>query len=83
MYDLTGIEDALQEAFGQIEMVGSGDVNKNRPHHQIKVAVTTTETTTSKCSLLTTYNKANHEREDSYLWAQEFGALSDLKVWEA
>ncbi len=84
MYDPTGIEEALKQSFGQVAMIGGGKTTgQTRPREQIRVAVTATDTATSTCSLFTTYNKAGHETEVSYRWAQECGALANLKVWEA
>lgn len=82
MYDRNGIETALMRIFGHIKMIGQR-YNKLRYWEPIKVAVTTKETTTSLCSLLTNYNKSSHPSEPSYNWAQAKSTLKHLKVWEA
>ncbi|KAG4435089.1 hypothetical protein IFR05_009424 [Cadophora sp. M221] len=65
-------------------MVGPrNDTVQGSTWEPLKVAVTTKETTTSACSLLTTYNKSIHTGEKAYQWAQAEGALRGLKVWEA
>lgn len=55
---------------------------EERPAEQKHLTLAATEASEGKWRIFTSYDKSTHEDAICYMWAQQDGALSDVKVWQ-
>lgn len=55
---------------------------QKRPAEHKRAGVLTTCSETGEWCYFASYDKSTHEKEACYSWAQEDGALSNVKIWQ-